>query len=134
IVDTVPTVLSVTKTVLPSGVTATANGVPPTGMSAGSLVPVFTSIVDTEPLKTLGTKTVLPSGVTAGLAGTEPAAMSSGLLTLVFTPILDTVPLMPLVTKAVARHRPSGAAADTPSGSTPASAPANPTTPTPRPH
>ena len=128
IVDTVPLPLLVTKAVLPSGVTATPIGHVPTGMSVGFLVLVFTSIVDTVPLSRLVTKAVLPSGVTATPSGTEPTAMSVGFLVLVFTSIVDTVPLPLLATKAVARHRARAATADTPSGTTPTSAPANPST------
>src|SRR5215211_3635354 len=47
------------------GVTVTATGLVPTGMSVGFLVLVFESIVDTESPLPLTTKTVLPSGVTA---------------------------------------------------------------------
>ena len=124
----------VTKAVLPSGVTATPIGRGPTGMSVGFLVLVFTSIVDTVPLSLLATKAVLPSGVTATPTGIVPTAMSVGFLVLVFTSIVDTESLPVLVTKAVARHRERAGTADTPSGTTPTSAPANPNTKTLRTH
>jgi hypothetical protein len=60
--------------------------------------------------------------------------MSVGFLALVFTSIVDTVPLPALVTKAVARHRARAGTADTPLGTTPTSAPANPSTKAPRSH
>jgi hypothetical protein len=47
-------------------------------------------------------------------------------LVLVVTSIIDTVPLPVLATRAVARHRARAAVADTPSGTTPTIAPANP--------
>src|SRR5262245_2698958 len=114
------------------GVTATPVGVEPTVMSAGFLVLVFTSTVETVPLSVLVTKAVLPSGVTATPVGAEPTVMSAGFLILVFTSIVDTVPLPLLVTTTVGRHRARTGAADTPSGTTPTSAPANPSTTTPR--
>ncbi len=77
-----------------------------------------------------GTKAVLPSGVTATPLGIVPTVMSVGFLVLVFTSIVDTVPLPSLVTKAVGRHRDRAGTADTPSGTTPTSAPANPNTTT----
>src|SRR6266516_1436620 len=61
-----------TKAVLPSGVIATVIGPEPAGMSARSLVLVFTSIADTVLLPELVTKRVLPSGVTAPPTGPEP--------------------------------------------------------------
>src|SRR5262249_28090054 len=78
----------VTKTVLPSGVSATANGFAPTAVSVGFLVLVFTSIVDTVSLLTLATKAVLPSGVNASLPGIVPQAMSVGFFVLVLTSIV----------------------------------------------
>jgi hypothetical protein len=54
--------------------------------------------------------------------------MSVGSLVLVFTSIVDTVPLPELATKTVARHSLCVATADTPSGTTPTSAPVNPST------
>jgi hypothetical protein len=63
-----------------------------------------------------------------------PAEMSVGSLVLVFTSIVDTVPLIWLVTNAVGRHRARGATADALSGTTPTSAPANPSTNTPKGH
>src|SRR5436190_4223584 len=59
--DTVPLSLSVTKTVLPSGVTTDTLGFEPTVMS-GSLVLVLTSITDTVPLPQFGTKAVARHG------------------------------------------------------------------------
>src|SRR5262249_59744494 len=73
-------------------------------------------------------------GVTAGLPGPAPTGMSVGFLILVFTSIVDTEPLRPLATKAVVRHRGRVATADTPSGTTPTSAPANLSTTSPRTH
>src|SRR5262249_46787392 len=90
----------------------------PTGMSAGCLVFVWTSIVDTEPrlpmVPLLATKAVLPFGVTATTSGFGPTVMSVGFFVLVFTSIVDTVSLpgtggpgklkgvgAPLVTNAV---------------------------------
>jgi hypothetical protein len=61
-------------------------------------------------------------------------AMSEECLVLVCTSIADTVPLSRLATKAVGRYCARPAAADTPSGTTPTSAPANPSTTTPRNH
>jgi hypothetical protein len=101
-------------------------------MSVGCLVLVFTSIVDTVPLAALVTKAVLPSGVTATRSGMEPTVMSVERLVLVFTSIVDTVPLGALVTKAVARHPLRAGTPDTPPGTI--SAPANPSTTTPRAH
>src|SRR5262249_29800106 len=83
----------VTKAVLPSGVIATPLGKFPTGMSAGFLVLVLTSMVDTLPLALLVTTAVLPSCVIASPNGPVPAGMSAGLLVLVFTSMVDTVPL-----------------------------------------
>src|SRR5262249_21216660 len=103
------------------------------GMSTGLLVLVFTSIVDTVPLRKLVTKAALPSGVTATTNGPAPTPMSTSLV-LVFTSIADTVSLSLLATKAVVAHRPRAGIADTPSGTTPTSAPANPSTTTPRAH
>jgi hypothetical protein len=48
--------------------------------------------------------------------------------------IVDTEPLRAFVTRAVGRHRERAATADTPSGTTPTSAPVNPNTTTPRNH
>ena len=56
--------------------------------------------------------------------------MSSGCLVLVFTSIAETEPLPLFATKAVARQRERAGTADTPSGMTPTSAPANPSTTT----
>src|SRR5262245_3321022 len=67
-----------------------------------------------------------PSGVIATSFVIGPMVMSVGFLVLVFTSIVETVLLAALVTKAVARHRPRASTADTPSGTTPTSAPANP--------
>src|SRR5262249_62332291 len=131
---TVPLSLSVPRSILLSGVTATASGNAPTGMSVAFSVLVFTSIVDTVPLAALVTKAVLPSGVTATRSGLEPTGMSVGSLVLVFASIVDTVPLGGLVTKTVARHRDRAGTADTPSRTTPTSAPANPSTTTPQTH
>src|SRR6516164_1482629 len=103
-------------------------------MSVGFLVLVFTSIVDTVPLTLLVTNAVLPSGVIATPPAPEPTGMSTGFLVLVLTSMVDTVPLAPLATKAVDRHRPRAVTAATPPGTTPTSAPANPTTTTPRTH
>jgi hypothetical protein len=61
IVDTAPLPALLTKTVLPSGVTATPFTYVPTVMSVGFLVFVFKSIVDTVPLVLSATKAVLPS-------------------------------------------------------------------------
>jgi hypothetical protein len=94
---------------------------------------VFTSIVDTVPLLLLVTNAVLPFGVIASPNGSRLTRMSAGFLVLVFTSIVDTEALSALVTKAVARHRERPATADTPCG-TPTSAPANPSTTTPRTH
>src|SRR5262249_42611152 len=58
IVDTVPLRVLATKTVLPSGVTASPVGPFPTVMSVGCLVLVFTSIVDTVSLPLLATNAV----------------------------------------------------------------------------
>jgi hypothetical protein len=55
-------------------------------------------------------------------------------LVLVFTSIVDTVLLAALVTKAVGRHGARPATADARSGTAPTSAPANPSTATPRTH
>ena len=55
IVDTVPLPWLATKTVLPSGVTASPNGDEPTVMSVGFFVLALTSIVDTVPLRALKT-------------------------------------------------------------------------------
>jgi hypothetical protein len=134
IVDTVSLTLLVTKAVLPSGVTVTPIGFFPTAMSAGFLVLVFTSIVDTESLFQLMTKAVLPSGVNATPHGNGPTGMSVGFLVPVFTSIVETVLLRLLVTKALARHSLGAATADTPSGTTPTIAPANPNTTSPRTH
>src|SRR5512132_165867 len=110
IVDTVSLPRLATKTVLPSGVTASKAGSLPTVMSVGSLVLVFTSIVDTVSLpgtigpgasKPLVTKAVLPSGVNATMPGRGPTGISVGFLVLVFTSMVDTVPLSLLATKAV---------------------------------
>jgi hypothetical protein len=60
--------------------------------------------------------------------------MSVGFFVLVFTSIVDTELLPWTVTKAVGRHPARAAAADTPPGLTPASAPDNPSTNTPRTH
>jgi hypothetical protein len=60
--------------------------------------------------------------------------MSVGFLVPVFTSIVETEPLTALATKAVARHSLRAVTADTPSGTTPTSAPANPSTTTPRTH
>jgi hypothetical protein len=112
-------------------VIATTFGVSPTLMSPGFLVLVFTSMVDTVPLPCVATKAVLPSGVTA----TPPefgATMSVGFFVLVFTSIVDTESLAALATMAVARQS-LRATADTRSGTTPTSAPAKPSTNTPRP-
>src|SRR4029450_13912668 len=76
-------------------------------MSAGCLVPVFTSIVDTVPLPKVVTKAVLPSGVTATPLGFVPTVMSSGCLVLVFMSIVDTVSLWVLPTRAVLPPRAS---------------------------
>src|SRR5919106_357970 len=103
-------------------------------MSAGFLVRVFTSIVDTVPLPLLVTKAVLPSGATATPHGNEPTETSVGRLVRVLTSIVDTVLLAALVTKAVGRHRARPGTADTPSGTTPTSPPANASTTTPRTH
>src|SRR5262245_3334898 len=76
IVDTVPLSLSVTKRVLPSGVSTDTLGFAPTVMS-GSLVLVPTSITDTVPLFQFGTKAVARHCPGAGTAdarsGTAPA-------------------------------------------------------------
>jgi hypothetical protein len=117
---------------LPLGVIATPIGNAPTAMSVGCLVLVFTSIVETVPLTALATKAVLPSGVMATAAGAEPTVMSVRCFVLVFTSIVETVPLALLVTKAVARHRVRAGTADTPSGTTPTSAPDKPNATTPR--
>src|SRR4029453_7579953 len=58
-----------TKAVLPSGVNATLTGPPPTAMSVGFLVLVFTSIVDTALLAWVATKAGLPSRVRGAPAG-----------------------------------------------------------------
>src|SRR6266542_3769217 len=105
IVDTVPLPWLATKTVLPSGVTASPNGDEPTVMSVGFFVLALTSIVDTVPLPLLVTKTVLPSGVTATPPGNEPTAMSVGFFVLVFTSIVDTVPLRALKTVPLQHQR-----------------------------
>src|SRR5262249_51874742 len=97
---------------------------------SGCLVLDLMSIIDTESLLTLVTKTVLPSGVTANETGNAPTAMSSGSLVLVLTSIVDTDSLSTLTTTAVTRHRVRPATADTASGTTPARAPANPSTTT----
>src|SRR5262245_34755345 len=102
-------------------------------MSADFLILVFTSIVDTVSLA-LVTKPVLPSGVTATANGPVPTVMSVGSLVLVFTSIVDTVSLRPLATQAVVRHRARAGTADTRPGTTPCSAPANPSTTTTRAH
>src|SRR5262245_63422425 len=73
------------------GVTATPNGLTPTGMSSGCLVRVFTSIVDTVPLPVLVTKAVLPWGVKATAYALAPTVVSVGRLTRVFTSIVLTV-------------------------------------------
>src|SRR5262245_13130284 len=65
--DTVPLSLSVTKRVLPSGVTTDTLGFEPTAMS-GSLVLVPTSITDTVPPSQFGTKAVARHGAGAGIA------------------------------------------------------------------
>jgi hypothetical protein len=70
IVDTVPMFLRPTKTVLPSGVTASPAAVGPTVMSVGFLVLVLTSIVDTVPLPMLVTNAVGRHGARAGTADT----------------------------------------------------------------
>src|SRR5918994_2106449 len=111
---------------------ATHFGYPPTVMSVGCLVLVFTSIVDTVPLPWLATNAVLPSRVNATPTGPAPTAMSVGCLVLVFTSIVDTVPPSRLVTNAVARHRPRPATAATSSGTTLTSAPDNTNTTTTR--
>src|SRR5512132_4402548 len=67
ITDTVPRSLSVTKRVLPSGVTTDTLGFEPTRMS-GSLVLVPTSITDTVPPAQFGTKAVARHGPRAGTA------------------------------------------------------------------
>ena len=103
-------------------------------MSVGFLVLVFTSIDETVSLFLRATKRVLPFGVIACPAGNGPTGMSVGFLALVFTSIVDTVPLPALVTKAVDRHSLRARTADTPSGTTPTSAAANPSTKTPRAH
>jgi hypothetical protein len=103
-------------------------------MSVGFLALVFTSIDETVSLFLRITKRVLPSGVTAVPAGYGPTEMSVGFLVLVFTSMVETVPLPALVTKAVARHRARAATADTPPGTTPTSAPANPSINTPKGH
>src|SRR5262245_7042459 len=103
-------------------------------MSVGSFFLVLTSIVETVPLPVLATKAVLASGVTATPCGNGPTGMSACFLVLVLTSIVDTVLLALLVTKAVARHGARPATADPSSGITPTSAPANPSTTTPRAH
>ena len=103
-------------------------------MSLGCLVLVFTSIVDTVSASWLVTKVVLPSGVTVTPPGAGTAVMSVGCLVLVFTSIVDTESLEVLVTKAVGRHRERPATPDAPSGTTPTSAPDNPSTKAPRTH
>src|SRR5262245_54758893 len=102
-------------------------------MSADFLVLVFTSIVDTVSLA-LVTNAVLPSGVTATANGPVPTAMSVGFLVQVPTSMVETEPLRPLVTRAIVRHRARAGTADTRPGTTPCSAPANPSTTTPRTH
>src|SRR5262245_9725367 len=67
ITDTVPRSLSVTKRVLPSGVTTDTLGFEPTAMS-GSLVLVPTSITDTVPLPQFGTNAVARHRPGAGAA------------------------------------------------------------------
>src|SRR5262245_17874812 len=94
---------------------ATSYGVEPTGISAGFLVLVFTSIVDSVPSLVLVTKAFLPSGVNSTRFGPEPTGISVGFLVLVFTSIVDTVPSLVLVTNAVF---PFGVTA-TPNGSGP---------------
>jgi hypothetical protein len=74
----------------------------------------------------------LPSGVTATPGKPGSTVMSAGFLVRVFTSIVDTVPLMPFVTTTIGRHGARPADADTPSGTTPTSAPANPSAITPR--
>src|SRR5262249_37646814 len=76
----------------------------------------------------------LPSGVIATPAGCGPTVMSAGSFVRFCASIVDTVPLPPLVTKAVSRHRARAATADAPFGTTPSSAPANPSPTTPRTH
>ena len=133
IVDTVPLPLLVTKAVLPSGVTATPTRLRADGDVGGMLGPGLH--IDRRHRAADGV------GDEGGLAVRRdrhpdrpgPTAMSVGCLVLVFTSIVDTVPLPPLVTKAVARHRARAATADTPPGTTPTSAPANPSTKTPEP-
>src|SRR5512132_1640954 len=100
-------------------------------MSLGSLVLVFTSITDTVPRSLSVTKRVLPSGVSTDTLGFEPTVMS-GSVVLVLTSITDTVPLPKFGTKAVARQGLGAGTADAPTGNTPTSAPANPSTKTPR--
>src|SRR5262245_25933888 len=77
IVDTVPLSRSVTKRVLPSGVTTDTLGFEPTVMS-GSLALVPASITDTVPLFQFGTKAVARHGPGAGAAdaptGTTPTS------------------------------------------------------------
>src|SRR5262249_31958260 len=70
-------------------------------MSAGSLVPVFTSIVDTVSLPKLGTHAALPSGVTTNPQGTTPTGMSGGPWARVSPQSADPEPLPALATKAV---------------------------------
>src|SRR5262249_38684118 len=73
-----PALAWVTTAVLPSGVPATPFGFPPTAMSLGSFLLVFTSMVDTVPLSLLVTKAVLPSGVTTTQNAREPTKTSRG--------------------------------------------------------
>src|SRR5262249_44279920 len=133
-VDTELSPLLATKTVFPSRVIACGSGLGPTGISMGFFVLVLTSIVETVSPTRLPTKAVLPSGVTTIPSGNESTGMSVGFLLLVFTSTVDTVRLPVLATKAVDRHRARAATADTPSGNTPISAPANPSATTTRPH
>src|SRR5262249_54219697 len=142
IVDTVSLTSLATKAVLPSGVTTTRGALPGRGgstafdatiMSAGFFVLVFTSIVHTV-APALVTNAGLPSGATAHANGPVPTAMSVGFLVRVPTSMVESVPLRPLVTKAVVRHRARTGTADTLSGTTPTSAPANPSTTTARAH
>src|SRR5581483_653895 len=116
IVDTTPSSVLATKTVVPSGVTSSPDAPYPfglTGMSVGFLVRVATSIVDTEPSRPLATNTVFPSGVIAMPPPPRPIGMSVGYRFRVLTSTVDTAACSfssendtyELRTKTVARHR-----------------------------